>query len=67
VGARVRHVARYRLQYDVTNPDDPLGAEPQPREQQRYWRCAREALDRSARRLGRDVNEDHNLAIEISR
>jgi chromosome segregation ATPase len=62
----VRHVARYRLQYDVTDPDDPLGTQPEPREQQRDLQRAREALDRSARRLGRDVNEDHDLAIEIS-
>jgi hypothetical protein len=57
----VRQAAHYRLQYDVTRPDDPLGAEPQPREQQR----AREALDRGARRLGRHVDGDQNIAIEI--
>jgi len=61
----VRQVARYRLQYDVTDPDDPLGTQPEPREQQRDWQRAREALDRSARRLGRDVDDHHDLAIEI--
>ena len=61
----VRQAARYRVQYDISDPDDPLGAEPQPREQQRDWQRAREALDRGARRLGRDVDTDHDLAIEI--
>jgi hypothetical protein len=57
----VRRVARYRLQYDVTDPDDPLGTEPQPREQQRDWQRAREALDR----LDRAVDDARDLAIEI--
>lgn len=61
----VRQAARYRLQYDVSDPNDPLGAEPQPLEQQRDWQRAHEALDRGARRLGRDVDDDHDLAIEI--
>jgi hypothetical protein len=61
----VRHVARYRLQYDVTDLDHPLGVEPQPREQQRDWQRARDALNRSARRLGRDVNVHHDLGVKI--
>ncbi len=61
----VRQVVRYRIQYDMSHPNDPLGAEPQQREQQRDWQRAREALDRSVRRLGRDLGEDHDLAIEI--
>jgi conjugative relaxase-like TrwC/TraI family protein len=61
----VRQIARYRLQYDVTDPKDPLGTQPGAREQQRDWQRAREALDHSARRLGRDMDDDHDLAIEI--
>ncbi len=61
----IRQVARYRLQYDITDPDDPLGAEPQLREQQHDWQRAREVLDRSARRLSYDVDAAHDLAIEI--
>jgi hypothetical protein len=61
----VRQVARYRLQYDITDPHDPLGAEPQPRAQQHDWQRARDALDRSARRLARDVSIDHDLGVEI--
>ena len=61
----VRQVTRYRLQYDVTDPNDPLGAEPQPREQQHDWQHARETIRRSARRLGRDLLDDHHLGVEI--
>lgn len=61
----VRQVARYRLQYDITHPDDPLGPEPQPREHQHDRQRARDALDRSARHLGRDVSVDHDLGVEI--
>jgi hypothetical protein len=59
----VRQAALYHLQYDVTHPNDPLGAEPQPRGQQRDWQRAREAIDRSARRLGRHMASDHDLEI----
>jgi hypothetical protein len=62
----VRQVARYRLEYDLTDPDVPLGSEPQAREQQRDWQRAREALGRSARRLGRNADDNRDLAIEIA-
>jgi conjugative relaxase-like TrwC/TraI family protein len=61
----IRKAARYRLQYDVDDPENPLGPEPEPREQQRDWQRAREALDRGARRLGRYTHVDHDLALEI--
>lgn len=61
----IRQAARYRLKYDVSHPNDPLGAEPQPREQRRDWQRARETLDRGAHRLGRHLHEDHSLPIEI--
>lgn len=62
----VRQAARYRLQYDVTDPDDPLGAEPGQRQQQRDWQRVREALDRSARRLGREP-QGAEVDVEIGR
>ena len=61
----IRQVARYRLQYVFTDPEDPLGTQPEPREQQRDWQRAREALDRSARRLGRHVDDPHDLSMEV--
>lgn len=61
----IRQAARYRIQYDVTDSDDPLGAEPRQREQQRDWQRAREALDRGARRLGCDMDTEHELSIDI--
>jgi hypothetical protein len=61
----VRQLARYRLQYGVTDPDNPLGADPRTPKQQRDWQRARESLDRTARRLGRDRHDDHDLAINI--
>jgi conjugative relaxase-like TrwC/TraI family protein len=62
---RVRQVVRYRLQYNFTDPNDPLGMRPEPPAQQRDWQRAREALQHSERRLDRDVDDAHNLAIEI--
>jgi hypothetical protein len=61
----IRQLARYRIQYGVTDPHDPLGPAPQTREQQRDWQHTPLALDRSARRLGRDGQNDHDLALEI--
>jgi hypothetical protein len=61
----IRQVATYRLQYEVTDSDDPLGAKPRQQEQQRDRQRAHNALDRSARRLGRDVDVDHDLGIEV--
>jgi conjugative relaxase-like TrwC/TraI family protein len=59
----IRQVACYRLQYDVTDSNDPLGPEPQQQEQQRDWQRAHETLSRTARRLGRDI--DYDLGIQI--
>ncbi len=61
----IRNVARYRLDYDVTDPHDLLGAKPRPRDQQRDWHRARQARERAARHLGRAVDDHHELAIDI--
>ena len=50
----VREVARYRLQYAITDQQDPLGAHPQRRDQERDWGRAQRALHRAASQLGRD-------------
>ncbi len=55
-GRGVRHAARYRAQYDITDPADALGPWPEWRGgQQRDWERAHEAMERAERRLGREV------------
>jgi conjugative relaxase-like TrwC/TraI family protein len=61
----VRQAARYRIQYNITDPDDPLGPKPEQRDQHLDWRRAHEAVDRTDRRLGRDVDVDHDLGVEV--
>jgi hypothetical protein len=63
----VREAARYRLHYDISDTENPLGPQPEPREQQRDWQRAREVLDRSARRLGRDVDLDQDFTVGMGR
>jgi conjugative relaxase-like TrwC/TraI family protein len=61
----VRQAARYRAQYDITDTDDALGPRPEPREQQRDWERAREAVERSARRLGRAPETKREIDLGI--
>jgi hypothetical protein len=61
----VRQAARYRAQYDITDTDDALGPRPESREQQRDWERAREALERSARRLGRAPETKREIDLGI--
>jgi conjugative relaxase-like TrwC/TraI family protein len=61
----VRHAARYRAQYDITDTDDALGPRPEPRDQLRDWERAREAVERSARRLGREATADRDIDLGI--
>jgi conjugative relaxase-like TrwC/TraI family protein len=62
----VRHAARYRAQYDITDPTDVLGPRPEQRGgQQRDWERAREALDRAERRLGREVTNTRDIDLGI--
>ncbi len=64
----VRHATRYRAQYDITNPTDPLGPRPEQRgAQQRDWERAREAIDRAERRLGREVSTARGIDLGIGR
>ncbi len=62
----VRHAARYRAQYDITDPTDALGPRPeQPGGQQRDWERAHEAIDRAERRLGREVTPAGDIDLGI--
>ncbi len=62
----VRHAARYRAQYNITDPTDPLGPRPAQRGgQQREWERAREAIDRTEHRLGREVTSDRGIDLGI--
>ncbi len=62
----VRHAARYRVQYDITDPTEALGPRPKQRGgQQRDWERAREAIDRADRRLGREVSTARGIDLGI--
>ncbi len=62
----VRHAARYRAQYDITDPTDALGPRPEQRGgQQRNWDRAREAIERAERRLGREVSPARGIDLGI--
>jgi conjugative relaxase-like TrwC/TraI family protein len=62
----VRHAARYRAQYEITDPADALGPRPEQRGgQQRDWERAREALDRAEHRLGREATPARGIDLGI--
>ncbi len=62
----VRHAARYRARYDITDPTEALGPRPEQRGgQQRDWERAREAIGRAERRLGREVTADRGIDLGI--
>jgi hypothetical protein len=57
----VLRVARYRAQYEFTDPSDALGPQPEHHEQRHDWERAREAIRRAERRLGRDAGVEHEI------
>jgi conjugative relaxase-like TrwC/TraI family protein len=63
----VRRVARYRIEYEITDPADALGPEPRDYRQAGRWHRAHEAVERAERRLGREHTHDrgHGLDIEF--
>ncbi len=62
----VRHAARHRAQYNITDPADALGPRPEQRGvQQRDWERAREAVERAERRLGREVSSQRGIDFGI--
>jgi hypothetical protein len=62
----VRQAARYRAQYDITDPMDALGPRPEQRgAQQRDWERACEAIGRAERRLGRETATARGIDLGI--
>ncbi len=63
----VRRVARYRIEYEITDQADALGPEPRDYHQAGRWHRAHEAVERAERRLGREHTHDrgHDLDIEF--
>jgi conjugative relaxase-like TrwC/TraI family protein len=61
----VRHVARYRAEYDVTDPSDALGPPPEQHDQRHHWEQARDAIEDGERRLGRDVTTGRGIDLGI--
>ena len=51
----VRQVARYRVDYDITDPRHALGPPPERHEQHHQGERASDAIEHGERRLGRDV------------
>jgi conjugative relaxase-like TrwC/TraI family protein len=58
----VRRVARYRIEYEITDQADALGPEPHGHHQAGQWHRAHEAVERAERRLGRE-HTGHGLDI----
>jgi conjugative relaxase-like TrwC/TraI family protein len=59
----VRRVARYRIEYEITDQADALGPEPRGHHQAGRWHRAHEAVERAERRLGREHSHDRGLDI----
>ena len=51
----VREVARYRAQYEITDPREALGPRPESDQQQHDWELANEAVEQGELRLGREL------------
>jgi hypothetical protein len=61
----VRQVARYRAQYEITDPRDALGPRREADEQQRDWERAHEAVERGELRLGREVAAERDIDLGL--
>jgi conjugative relaxase-like TrwC/TraI family protein len=64
----VRDATIYRTQYNITDPTNALGPEPnrrEQREQQRDWRRAQNAIERAERRLHRTQNPARDTALDL--
>jgi chromosome segregation ATPase len=61
----VRRVARYRIEYEITDQADALGPEPRGHHQAGRWHRAHEAVERAERRLGREHTHDRGHDIDI--
>ena len=63
--AAVRRVARYRIEYGITDRADPLGPEPRDHHQAGQWHRAHETVERAERRLGREHTHEHDHGLDI--
>jgi conjugative relaxase-like TrwC/TraI family protein len=63
----VREAARYRVEYELDDPSDTLGPQPEQREQKRDWERARQAIERSQRQLGREVTVERDSGWDLGR
>jgi hypothetical protein len=63
--AAVRRVARYRIEYAITDETDPLGPEPHDHRQTSQWQRAHETVERAERRLGREHTHEHDHGLDI--
>jgi hypothetical protein len=61
----VRRVARYRIEYEITDQADALGPEPRGHHQAGRWHRAHEAVERAERRLGREHTHDRGHGLDI--
>jgi chromosome segregation ATPase len=62
----LRAIARHRIEYNITEPDSPLGPEPPAGDQRRAWERTHDDLDRAQRRLGReDATRGHDLDLGL--
>jgi conjugative relaxase-like TrwC/TraI family protein len=61
----VRRVARYRIEYEITDQADPLGPEPRDHHQAGRWHRAHETVERAERRLGREHTHEHDHGLDI--
>ena len=61
----VRRVARYRIEYEITDQADALGPEPRDHHQAGQWHRAHETVERAERRLGREQTHDRDHGLDI--
>ena len=61
----VRRVARYRIEYGITDQTDALGPEPRDHHQAGQWQRAHETVERAERRLGRERTHEHDHSLDI--
>ena len=61
----VRRVARYRIEYEITDQADPLGPEPRDHHQAGQWHRAHETVERAERRLGREYTHEQDHGLDI--
>ena len=61
----IHRLARYRIQYRITDTSEPLGPEPRKPDQRGEWQRAHEVVENAERRLGRTL--DRGIDLDIGR